>query len=252
MTGARNRRAASRPVGDAESSTREHLLDAAEELFGEHGYAATSLRRLTTAAAANLAAVNYHFGGKEGLAKAVLARRIEPINTERLRRLDALHGRRRTVAAIVRAFVEPPFATDGKAAACGTTTPGGQLCRVFGRIMIEQPPFLREFLAAQFGEVGARFAAELERAAPRLDRTAVWWRLHFMVGALAHTLQNAAMSNHLSAGRCDPDDTERMIEELVAFTTGGLRTAAPKRRARKARSGRAKPARKPAGKAVRS
>ena len=46
------------------SSTRERILDAAEALFIEHGYAATSLRAITSAAAVNLAAAHYHFEPK--------------------------------------------------------------------------------------------------------------------------------------------------------------------------------------------
>jgi len=52
------------PVGRAVVETKERILDAAETLFMEHGYEATSLRALTTAADVNLAAVNYHCGTK--------------------------------------------------------------------------------------------------------------------------------------------------------------------------------------------
>ena len=50
------------------AETKDRILDAAEALFMEHGYEATSLRALTAAADVNLAAVNYHFGSKEDLA----------------------------------------------------------------------------------------------------------------------------------------------------------------------------------------
>ena len=58
-----------------EVDTKSRILDAAEELFMEHGFEATSLRLITTAANVNLAAVNYHFGSKEELFQAVLTRR---------------------------------------------------------------------------------------------------------------------------------------------------------------------------------
>ena len=87
------------------TDTKQTILDAAEDLFAEQGYAATSLRQLTGKARVNLAAVHYHFGSKEDLAKAVLARRIEPINVERIARLDALPARRRTVRTAIR--IEP-------------------------------------------------------------------------------------------------------------------------------------------------
>ena len=46
--------------------TRDRILDAAEELFAEQGFA-SSLRNITSSAGVNLAAVNYHFGSKEEL-----------------------------------------------------------------------------------------------------------------------------------------------------------------------------------------
>lgn len=213
----------------AADDTKETILDAAEALFAEQGYAATSLRTLTTRAGVNLAAVNYHFGGKEALAKAVLARRIAPVNAERLRRLEALPPKRRTVRAIVRAFVEPPLragadGTDGKASG---SSPGSRLCRVFGRVMVEQPPFLRSFLAQQFRPVARRFEAALAAALPGHDSATLWWRLHFVIGAMAHTLQNSATVTHLSEGRCDAEDVDALIDHLVAFAIGGLRAPAP-------------------------
>src|SRR6185295_619338 len=71
------------------TDTREALLDAAEGLFAEHGIQASSLRAITQRAGANLAAVHYHFGSKEGLVRAVFSRRLKPLNEERLRRLEA-------------------------------------------------------------------------------------------------------------------------------------------------------------------
>ena len=87
--------------------TKEKLLDAAEELFADHGFASTSLRDITTEADVNLAAVNYHFGSKLDLLRAVFARRIGPVNAERLERFDALDDP--DVEEVLRAFIAPLF-----------------------------------------------------------------------------------------------------------------------------------------------
>ena len=76
-----------------QADTKERILDAAELLFAEHGFSGTSLRAVTGEAEVNLAAVNYHFGSKMGLFKAVVLRRVGPLNEERLRMLDALEAR---------------------------------------------------------------------------------------------------------------------------------------------------------------
>ena len=47
--------------------TRERILKAAERLFADRGYEETSIRAIVTKARVNQAAINYHFGGKDGL-----------------------------------------------------------------------------------------------------------------------------------------------------------------------------------------
>src|SRR5580765_1237727 len=75
------------------TDTKSKILDAAEELFMEHGFEATSLRLITTAATVNLAAVNYHFGSKEELFQAVLTRRLDPMNRDRMQLLSSYEAR---------------------------------------------------------------------------------------------------------------------------------------------------------------
>lgn len=50
--------------------TRAALIAAGLDLFGRRGFDAVSVRDLAAAAGANIAAVSYHFGGKDGLRRA--------------------------------------------------------------------------------------------------------------------------------------------------------------------------------------
>lgn len=74
-----------------DSATALRLLEAAAHEFARHGFAATRIRDIVDGAGANLAAVNYHFGGKEGLYRATLAhlagraRADAPIDSPELR-----------------------------------------------------------------------------------------------------------------------------------------------------------------------
>src|SRR3984893_16949649 len=86
--------------------TKDRILDAAEKLFSDNGFEATSLRDITTDAQVNLAAVNYHFQSKDSLIDAVIARRVEPVNRRRLEMLDAA-GPEATVEQILTAFLTP-------------------------------------------------------------------------------------------------------------------------------------------------
>src|SRR5689334_415996 len=89
-------------------NTTERLIDAAERLFSEQGYDATSLRQLIAEAGVNLASIHYHFGSKQELLDAIIARRAGPVNQERRASLDALEKRGTPpVEKVLPAFLEP-------------------------------------------------------------------------------------------------------------------------------------------------
>jgi AcrR family transcriptional regulator len=71
--------------------TAELLIVTAERLVGEHGVDAVSLRQIAEAAGQrNPAVVQYHFGTKEGLLRAILEYRVAPANARRHAMLDEL------------------------------------------------------------------------------------------------------------------------------------------------------------------
>jgi len=99
-----------------QKDTKQRLLDAGEQFFARDGYHCTSLRTLTKGAQVNLAAVNYHFGSKEALLKAVIQRRLVPLNLARTKRLQAVREKARQdkqrpdAREVLRAFIEPTLA----------------------------------------------------------------------------------------------------------------------------------------------
>lgn len=64
----------SRENGDNGAEPRERILAAATLLFARQGYAATGVRELADEAGVNLSMVNYYFGSKQGLLKALIER----------------------------------------------------------------------------------------------------------------------------------------------------------------------------------
>jgi AcrR family transcriptional regulator len=57
--------------------TRERVLEVAAQLMAHHGYAATSIARISKASGANPASIYWAFGNKEGLLAAVMERAAE-------------------------------------------------------------------------------------------------------------------------------------------------------------------------------
>jgi AcrR family transcriptional regulator len=72
-------------------STKELLMDTAEQLFGRLGVDGVSLREIGAAGGqANSNAVQYHFKDKAGLVSAILQDRVGRIETLRRERLEAM------------------------------------------------------------------------------------------------------------------------------------------------------------------
>jgi AcrR family transcriptional regulator len=71
--------------------TRQKLLDAGTRLFAEYGYRGVSVRDLCTLAEVNVAAINYHFGGKQGLYQAVFTDTLDADEPRFQETMDTLH-----------------------------------------------------------------------------------------------------------------------------------------------------------------
>jgi AcrR family transcriptional regulator len=213
----------------ADAGTKARILDAAEVLFMEHGFEATSLRQLTSAAGVNLAAVNYHFGGKEELFQAVLTRRLDPMNQERIELLDALEreapGKPATCEKILAAMLIPALrlARDEKRG-------GKNFLRLLGRAYADPAPFIRQFLSDRYATMIARFKAAFSRALPHLPRKELSWRLHFLMGALSYTLAGTDVLKliaEISPAEAEAADDELLLRRLAPFLLAGLTAPLP-------------------------
>lgn len=213
--------------------TKILILDAAERLFADHGFAATSMRTITSEAGVNLAAVNYHFGSKEALIGEVFARRFQPVNDERLELLDRYQQEAGkggpTLEQILEAFVGPPLRMYLDADRGGPVA-----MRLFGQAIGDPGGRTKMILAEQFSTIVHRFTAALKIAVPELDDTEIFWRFVFMVGAMAHTMTMGDDLPQMSCGLCDPSDVEGTIQRLVPFLAGGLRATVSARATEKA------------------
>ncbi|MFD5321568.1 TetR/AcrR family transcriptional regulator [Streptomyces sp. NPDC127098] len=199
------------------SPTKSRILDAAEELFGDHGYAATTLRAVTEAAGANVAAVNYHFGSKEGLLRAVVRRAMESVNAERERRLDELTaaGTPPGVGDLVRTFVGT-----GASLVRRHGPRGPRVARFVGRVVCEPDPRIRRIFADEVSPVEGRYRTALAAALPELPADEVTFRYRAMIGLLALHQSGTLTGLSPDTSPTGPEtDTERLITLLTtAFT----------------------------------
>ncbi|WP_009962141.1 TetR/AcrR family transcriptional regulator [Verrucomicrobium spinosum] len=217
--------AAYAPDRPRSSHTREALLDAAEQLLVEHGVAGTSTRAIIKAAGANLGAVNYHFGTKEDLVLEVFARRLRPLNRDRIARLDALEaeaeGQPVPLEKIVEAIVRP--SVEARETQPGTTM---ALFRLICRGFQDPNPQLKAFLNKECAEFATRMDAALLRALPWLPPQELVWRERFLFGALNHGLDSWVHFDNLPHPNPEMQpmrpDREGFIRRMVSFIAAGL------------------------------
>ncbi len=208
-------------------ATKARILDAAETLFMEHGFEATTLRAITASAEVNLASANYHFGSKEDLFQAVLTRRLDPMNQERVALLDRLEA---AVAPevlpcdrILGALFIPALRL-----ARDPDRGGSNFLRLLGRAYADPAPFIRRLLSDQYAEMIARFKSAFGRALPHLPRKELSWRLHFIMGALSYTLAGTdALKIIAELNPHESDNDEVLLRRLAPFLLAGLHAPMP-------------------------
>jgi AcrR family transcriptional regulator len=212
---------------EVQVATKDRILDAAESLFMEHGFEATSLRSITAAADVNLAAANYHFGSKEELFQAVLTRRLDPMNQERIALLTRFEReaapRALSCERILAAMFIPALrlARDRRRG-------GKDFLRLLGRAYADPAPFIRQFLSEQYAVMISRFKAAFGRALPQLPKRELSWRLHFVMGALSYTLAGTdALKLIAELNPRDTQNDETLLRRLAPFLVAGLKAPLP-------------------------
>jgi AcrR family transcriptional regulator len=206
-------------MSDTSSHTKTRILDVAESLFAEEGLDRVSIRDITDAAEVNIAAVNYHFGGKEELIAAVFERRVWPVNQARLAALQEVEEKAAPkapkVEEILAALVRPTLTC------CSANEKGSNaFAKLFGRCLAEPRPDVEELLRKQFQPLVDRLEAALMHALPHLSRADIFWRMKFTFGALHHWL--------LTKDKFLPDwaagtDVEEQTRKLISFAAAGFR-----------------------------
>ena len=214
----------------AQSETVERILDAAEQLFAEKGFAETSLRLITSKAGVNLAAVNYHFGSKESLMQEVFRRRLDWLNEERMRVLDAYEKDAGGNALKPSQIVDGFFGTLLRLA--DDESHGGMIfLRLLGRTLTEPSEFIRTFLAHEYKPVMDRYKEALFRALPEVPKAEIVWRFHFMLGATSYAIAGTDALRLVTDWQIEEEDStdrlDRLVPRLMSFLLGGLRAPLP-------------------------
>ncbi len=195
------------------TATRDKLLDAATALFAERGVANVSLAEIVRAAdQRNASAIHYHFGGRDQVVEAILARHVPAL---RARRLELLDHARSTPADDVRSVAD------------ALVRPVTELAQ-------------RGWRERAYLQIGAELANQLDRATPemrRLFRETAGpevmallaercevpedvWRVRALIGNAFVGRAAADRARALDRGEAGPLDDGTWVDNLVAMFVG--------------------------------
>lgn len=159
------------------------FLDAAELVFAEKGYSATSMRSVAEKANANLGAIHYYFGSKEVLVRKVLERNLKSAVQDRKDKLKACEPKSDEIAPdfhrVLMAWTEPMYVIH-------------KINPIFDkmvlRIINDPAPQVRNLFSQLFDEDTHYFAALLRRCNPLLTSKEYFWRLNTIMGSVVNLL----------------------------------------------------------------
>ncbi len=203
-------------------STIDRILDAAESLFAEHGFAETSLRSITSKADVNLAAVNYHFGSKKALIQAVFTRFLDPFSERLAERLDAIDNDTETSLEDLMHLLVDEMTTSPRSSEDLET-----FMRLLALAYNQSQGHLKKYLETTYGAVFERYMRLLIKAAPMMPPVEVYWRINFILGSAVFTMSGAQTLQAMAArdyGIQEP--LENVMRRMVPFMAAGMRAEA--------------------------
>ena len=207
-------RKAPRPVPDRE--TRARLLEEGRKLFAAHGFRRVTVREICTAAGANVAAINYHFGDKLGLYREVLQSAIAVMqeSTELARQAGEGGTSEQKLRAFIRAFlqrvgqVKDPWIH--QLMTHEMAQPTEALDEVIQRVIVPRIDYMRELVTDILG-----VPADDERVL----------RCVLSVQSQFHTAMANPVSRRLVPGFTgDPESVDRLAQHIADFSIGGIRS----------------------------
>jgi AcrR family transcriptional regulator len=170
-----------------DSGPKRKLLDATERLVVEKGFDLVSVRDITGAIKANVAAVNYHFGSREGLMDLVMLHVMEAVNAARREALQNLMRQesRGSVEEMVEAYVNSVLDAAGH-----VEMDLPFFLKLAGRVMVFPTAMMSQALVNERKQVNDAYVQALAAAVPHMQSADIEAGWAFFDGGLGQSLVN--------------------------------------------------------------
>ncbi|RPH56816.1 MAG: TetR/AcrR family transcriptional regulator [Acidobacteria bacterium] len=199
-----------------DTETRERLLSTAERLFAARGFSKVTIREICTSARANVAAVNYHFGGKKGLYDEVVRSAIKTMQstTDSIREAGSGRSADEQLAAYISIFLKRVVAARDswihQLMMRELSDPTPALDLVLKKVVQPRMKYLRAVIASMFG---------CDATDPRVERCA----MSVQSQCLALLMHPVAA---LRPKSMNDRELDLMAQHIAQFSLGGLRAIA--------------------------
>lgn len=199
-------------IKSASEQTRERLLDAAREVFAEHSFQGATVREICRRAEANVAAVNYHFGSKDGLLAEAL--NFAPLAALQKANVSAAACPRMRLRLFLRDFML--MLLDEK-------TPSSQ-CRIMARELADPTPALDKIVREAIAPLHA-FLGKLVReiVGDKVPESELRRCVHSIVGqCLFYRHSHPVLQRLYPKLRYDHKEIEAIGAHIAEFSLAGI------------------------------
>lgn len=198
--------------------TRARIVAAAEAEFADHGFDGVSVRQIAMRAEVPVALINYHFGSKEGLYRAIFEMRAPMIIDQRiagLRLAEMEPDQDRKVEMIVKAVLVPNLHMR-------STEKNSGYARILAREVSDPKSHQRKVIQEFFDPIAYKVMEALRSALPDRSVEEINWGYQAMLGVMVYIMADTGRISRLSDGRCDPEDGMATATHLVALMKAAL------------------------------
>jgi len=204
----------------SKDNTPRRLLDTAARLWSEKGYAATSVRDITTTANCNLASINYYFGGKQGLYEQVFKEILGNLREQRISAVSQVLNNAiisKDIEKVLRAFAESflkPLMNQKR---------GQIMIQLFNREMSDPqlPPTM--FIEEMVEPIQKMMVRAMRSIYPKMSINTATMCLHSLVAQLIHLVQTRKFFTEAGRVNTVMSDMDRLAEHTVQFSAAGVR-----------------------------
>jgi AcrR family transcriptional regulator len=195
--------------------TRERIMKAAERLFAERGYDATSIRAIVAKARVNQAAINYHFDGKDGLYREVLRSAFRALTEQQLEHADEMKAMSREAALVefIRRQLRPLLGRDEYS----------RHMRILNWETVRPTAVFRKLLSEEAAPFMALAVELVRRFQPEADQRTLVAAAVWLLGQCSVFLRNREQLADPPLGLALDEDAVEWLAQLVSrWATGGL------------------------------